>query len=121
MKLFFKNIIVLIILVVFSSLLAASWDYFHFPLEEFISSIFLPSLALIIIYFTNRKKVKRLFPVFYFFLMYLILYYLVICLFYSLRWFSIGGLWNLIGEIFYLSFFVVIHLLFLCLRSIFTR
>jgi hypothetical protein len=118
MALFFKNLVVLIKLVIFSSFVSAVWDFLYFPLEEFVDSILLPTLTLIVIYFRNRKKGNRLFTVFYFFLFYLISYYLVICLFYDLRWFRVGGLWNLIGVILYSLPFVVMHLLFLFITKI---
>lgn len=118
MALFLKNIIVVIILVLFSSFILATWDYYNLPYEAFTDSVFLPSLALITLYITNRKNDKKLLAISSYLLVYLILYFLVIHLFDYMRWFVADGIYNLIFEIVVLSTFVVIQLLFLFIRKI---
>lgn len=117
---FLKNIIVVLILVVFSSLILASWDYFKLPNEAFTDSVFLPLLGLIVLYFTNRNNNKKRSLISFYLLIYLILYFLVIHLFDYMRWFVADGIYTLIFEIIVLSAFVLIQQLFLLIRKVFS-
>lgn len=117
MSVFTKNIISVVSLVVFSSTVLAIWDNFNFHFEATVDSILLPSIALIVLYWINRRNEKKRVSIPTSFFFYLILYFSIIHVFDRLGWFVADGIYMLIFEVIVVAVFILLQQIILILRK----
>tara|TARA_R110000787_G_C13414078_1_gene444412 strand:- start:1817 stop:2188 length:372 start_codon:yes stop_codon:yes gene_type:complete len=95
----------------------AIWDNFNFHFEATVDSILLPSIALIVLYWINRRDEKKRVSIPTSFFFYLILYFSIIHVFDRLGWFVADGIYMLIFEVIVVAVFILLQQIILILRK----